>query len=436
MKILHLPVAFPPYVTGGREIYTLSLAKALQALGTENHICYHQNPNIIEPIGDYDFEALRVEVLPPIPDLLHRISAYSREYKSIPGFENYLDELQPDVVHFHDHLAGASLSHLKIVKKKGIQAVYTYHTPGQSCSRGNLRYKNTEICDGKLLVNRCTYCRLVDTGYGSSVARVLSQVPINFVSTDAQHPLWRGLSARNMTKIFIDSFHQQIQLFDKVHVHADWIQEMLLLNKVPKEKLFFGRTAGRTDALPPVFKHYTTDSILHFAFVGRSDFVKGIHILIAAVKLLPIDAPLKIHFLGPHWENEYGQQQWASVQDDTRFVAPTFIPNDQLLHTLNTLDGLIVPSIWLETGPLSVYDAFAAGVPVIGSNLGGIKELVNDGVNGCLFEAENPTAIATILTQLIENPDLINNWKLNISQYKHRTMQDLGKELLNLYQNL
>ena len=51
---------------------------------------------------------------------------------------------------------------------------------------------------------------------------------------------------------------------------------------------------------------------------------------------------------------------------------------------LSRIDVLAVPSQWLETGPLVVLEAFAAGTPVIGSDLGGIRELVSDGRDGLL----------------------------------------------------
>ena len=47
---------------------------------------------------------------------------------------------------------------------------------------------------------------------------------------------------------------------------------------------------------------------------------------------------------------------------------------------------LVVPSIWPENSPLVIHEAFLAGVPVVASRIGGIPELVQDGVNGLLFE--------------------------------------------------
>ena len=67
------------------------------------------------------------------------------------------------------------------------------------------------------------------------------------------------------------------------------------------------------------------------------------------------------------------------------------LPHEEVLARLATYDALVVPSQWMETGPLVVLEAFAAGLPVIGSSLGGIADKVQDGVNGWLvspFDAE------------------------------------------------
>jgi len=56
---------------------------------------------------------------------------------------------------------------------------------------------------------------------------------------------------------------------------------------------------------------------------------------------------------------------------------------------LKQYHALVVPSQGLETGPLVVLEAFAAGIPVIGSRLGGISELVINGVDGILLNANS-----------------------------------------------
>jgi glycosyltransferase involved in cell wall biosynthesis len=65
----------------------------------------------------------------------------------------------------------------------------------------------------------------------------------------------------------------------------------------------------------------------------------------------------------------------------------------------------VVPSKWHENYPYVVLQAFAAGKPVVGSNRGGIPELVVDGDRGILYEAEKPSELAGAMRDLWEHPD-------------------------------
>src|SRR5207253_11522125 len=62
----------------------------------------------------------------------------------------------------------------------------------------------------------------------------------------------------------------------------------------------------------------------------------------------------------------------------------TTLFRSQLAATLARWDALVVPSLWLESGPQVVYEAFGVQTPVIGSDLGGIGELVQHGRTGFL----------------------------------------------------
>ena len=71
-----------------------------------------------------------------------------------------------------------------------------------------------------------------------------------------------------------------------------------------------------------------------------------------------------------------------------------------VLATISGLDVLAVPSLGLETGPLVVLEAFAAGVPVLGSNLGGIAELVRPNQGGRLLPAGDVDAWRRAILEL------------------------------------
>ena len=80
---------------------------------------------------------------------------------------------------------------------------------------------------------------------------------------------------------------------------------------------------------------------------------------------------------------------------------------DRVADVYAQFDVLVVPSLWLENSPLVIHEAFMAGVPVVGARIGGIPGLVEDGVNGLLYEAASPDDLARVLRRLIEHPALV-----------------------------
>ncbi|MCX7680015.1 MAG: glycosyltransferase, partial [Spirochaetes bacterium] len=72
------------------------------------------------------------------------------------------------------------------------------------------------------------------------------------------------------------------------------------------------------------------------------------------------------------------------------------------------IDVLVVPSIWYENLPTVIIEACNHGIPVIASNIGGIPELVKDGVNGFLCEYNN---IEDLKKKMVHISGEINQWK-------------------------
>ena len=70
------------------------------------------------------------------------------------------------------------------------------------------------------------------------------------------------------------------------------------------------------------------------------------------------------------------------------------------------LDVLVVPSLWPENSPLVIHEAFMHGVAVVGARIGGIPELVEDGVNGFTYEAFSPDALGAVLQRFLDDPGL------------------------------
>jgi Glycosyl transferases group 1 len=86
----------------------------------------------------------------------------------------------------------------------------------------------------------------------------------------------------------------------------------------------------------------------------------------------------------------------------------------QLSSILRNIDIGIVPSICEDTAPNTVLEFQAAGIPVIGSHIGGIPEQIDDGRNGALFEAGNKTALRKCMQRVMDDPKIISEWAANL----------------------
>jgi glycosyltransferase involved in cell wall biosynthesis len=157
--------------------------------------------------------------------------------------------------------------------------------------------------------------------------------------------------------------------------------------------------------------------------MGRIIPTKGIKVLIEAFE--NIDANLSIY-------GSIGNKKRFLEKKNIQFKGP--YDNNNINQVLHNIDVLIVPSIWLENSPLVIQEAFLAGIPVITSNIGGMKELVKDGINGFWFEVGNAQSLQKCILNIVNNPLLLN--QLDVSPQVVRSIQDDAVFVRDIYRKL
>jgi glycosyltransferase involved in cell wall biosynthesis len=174
---------------------------------------------------------------------------------------------------------------------------------------------------------------------------------------------------------------------------------------------------------------------LRVGYAGQIKPHKGVHTLLAAWPLLRGSQPRRLKLYGSSsGEPAYG----AAVRRGVGRLAGAswagqFRP-EQRWDVLADLDVLVVPSRWPENSPNIILEAQAAGLPVVGANLGGIPELVEHGCNGLLFEPDDAADLAGQLQRLLDEPDLLADLRQQARPV--RTMAEEHDELVGLYQRL
>lgn len=430
MRLLHCSNDLYPHITGGTEIFVRQLIDAQLEQANPPHIRWvaHQTESCDRDHSPHAALTPEQHLLPPIIPGGRRQSV-SAIAAAIPGFETLLQDFQPDIVHLHSFSDRCGLSHARAAKAHGARLVVTVHAPGFSCIKGNLIDASGQICDGLLRDRRCTRCRLHNGGLPRWIAAAVALQQGWPLDAETPTSLAHVLTARQLTQTFHQAWRELTQLADAIHVLAAWSQDILLRQGIPPEKIHLIRTAG-PPPLPPKQRQPMQDGVLRLVYWGRCHPVKGLHLVIDAIRALPTTAPIQLDCFGPYWEGDYGQQLQAKIQGDRRFRILGNLPKEQLLPRLQNYDLAVVPSTWLETGPLTVLEAFAAGLPVAGSDLGGIQELLT-GLPVCFRLPLKWQAWMALFQQLLQSPE-----QLFAPHFQPRTFSSMAQEITSLYQHL
>jgi glycosyltransferase involved in cell wall biosynthesis len=146
---------------------------------------------------------------------------------------------------------------------------------------------------------------------------------------------------------------------------------------------------------------YESDGyVLYFGRISRE---KGILDLVKAMEALP---SLELNVVGDGDELS-ALQGYVRENDMTNvhFLGPAW--DEDLKPILARAMLVVVPSVWPENSPLVIYQSFAAGKPVIGSRVGGIPDLIEDGEDGLLFQPRDVEELSEKVAYLARRPKLV-----------------------------
>lgn len=134
----------------------------------------------------------------------------------------------------------------------------------------------------------------------------------------------------------------------------------------------------------------------YFLYYGRLSYEKGIDKLIDAAKELPW-LKLKIVGTGPI-ENELKSR--VGISSRIEFIG--YKKGQELYDIVANAQFVVVPSQWYENNPMTIVEAYSFGTPVIGSDLGGIPEIIENGSTGFIFKHESRDSLIHALNSAKE----------------------------------
>ncbi len=438
MKVFYVINHFLPHQTAGTEVYTWALSKQLQQRGIDIKIII-PNYGKKDP-GEYIFDGVQVYQYAE-PSLVNRsLRMGFRQPDGLSAFEQFLINENPSIIHFHEMAGsnGITLQHIIAAKKTGAKVLFTFHLAGYSCRTGTLFYKDKIICDGLIQIKKCSSCYLHSKGY-QSFEPLLLPASILLYKQGINTTTWNNKAGTALGTAFIinklkEDFETLIRSCDKVVALTNWYQKILLLNGVEKEKI-----ALITQALPLSFgdssleKKEQSPAVTRLIFLGRINSLKGLHLLLEALMDLPGDK-IELDIFGQTNDEGYENEWRKKTANKNNIHWKGKLLQEEVISTMQQYDALCLCSTFSEMSPLVIQEAFAAGIPVIASDVYGNAEQITNGKNGLLFIFKNADSLREQLLRCINEPSLLNQLKKNITP--PRNFSVVADEHFQMYQSL
>lgn len=144
---------------------------------------------------------------------------------------------------------------------------------------------------------------------------------------------------------------------------------------------------------------------LRLLFLGRAEERKGLGVLLAAFAALIEQVPAKLTVVGA--TRDEVERLLADPEAASKIETVGRVSDEELWRHLSEADLLCAPSLSGESFGMVLIEAFAAGTPVVASNIAGYSDVVNDGVDGVLVPPADPQRLAEALRDLWHEPERI-----------------------------
>lgn len=394
------------YARGGAETYMLKIGEFFESLGHDvQYFGMYDEKNIVgnrmnEYTSNMDFHEKRLSrFLYPINII------YSREaYRKIT---KVLDDFNPDIVHFNNINFQLTPSVIDAVYKKGIPMVTTVHDYQMICPNHMMyNIKDEKICE-KCIHGNAMHCIFGKCIHSSLIKSILGAI---------EGYLYR--MRRNYKKI------------NMYICPSKFLESRLILAnpKVYKGKTKVMRNYAKIPDLKEIEKTGEIKKQNYVLYAGRLSKEKGVEVLAKAAKLLP---QVKFVVCGDGPDKKF-------LENIPNIELRGFVGGNDLYKLIAEARFEIVPSVWYENCPISILEAQALGTPVVTASVGGMAELVEDGVTGLYVHPMTGKSLAKVIERLMNDNELQKKLTENCGKKANEivTLEKYCKELFEIYTNI
>lgn len=307
---------------------------------------------------------------------IKKISNFFYNVSAKNNLEKLLSENKINIAHLHIYYGRLTTSILDVLNKKSIPIIQTLHDYKLICPNNNLinNEKICEFCNGKFfyksIFKKCNDSSLIKT-----------------------------------TALAVEShFSRSNGDFTKVNhfiAVSRFLKQKLVQYGLDENKISVVHNPIDSSKYEPNY-----DSGKYFLYFGRIEKIKGIKSMIEAA----IKSNIELKIVGDGNEREKLENEY---QQNPKIQFLGFKSGNDLKFLIQKSLVTICPSICYDIFPTSILESFAYGKPVIGSNIGGIPELVENEINGYLYEPGNINQLSLIMNEFKKNPKLSYNLGVN-----------------------
>jgi glycosyltransferase involved in cell wall biosynthesis len=447
MKIALVIHAFPPSSRAGSENYVEALASELKR--RHEVVVFHRVAEPERP--EYEVrEGYSGEI--PVVTLnrcfsdLDDFSGTYRSDEAAAAFASFLDREAPDVVHFH-HLTCLSTTAVSEVKRRGIRVILTLHDFWILCPRSQLVRRDQSLCERHTATD-CVNCMAGQLRIQGGFARARSlwerskklgrlRLPDRLARSLTARPFAREGDA--LRQIHEREAHMRAicSQVDRFISPSRFLRDRFVEFGLPHTKIIVsdnGFDLGPWRERSP--RTARSNEALRVAYLGTWIPTKGVHLLVEAFRGLdPARAVLDIHGYAVPYDGaddyEARLRDLARGAGHIRF-GKSYHPDD-VPGLLANADVLVIPSTWYENSPLTLHEAFLAGLPVVAAGHGGMAEFVKHEESGLHFRPGSADALRAALQRLLDEAGLLDRLARRVPQVK--SIEENARELEACYQD-
>lgn len=391
--------------TGGAEVFYHEVGRVLQKNG--HQVAFFS-------VADENCDSIWSEYFPETPNyqdtgIINKTKAFASliySKKAKKSMARLIADYKPDIIHAFAIYVKLTPSVLDAAREADIPVVMSCNDYKHICPNYKL-YHHGNVCEEcrggrfyKAALNRCCH----------------NSLPISFASS-------------------IEAYAHDIMDIYRKNVHTFLFSSEFMAHKTEefwgKDSFKWRKLRNPFDSTKYKLTYNPNGSVLFF---GRLIEEKGVDILIHAAAKLP-SVSFRIVGDGPDMQNLRKLTRELKIAN-VKFTGAKW--GYEMDAEIESCRFVVVPSIWHENFPYVINQSFAFGKPVIGSNRGGIPELVQDGQRGLIYEATDSDALAQAINKLWNDRKLLEIMANNTKKFSDYEFNDekLYFTLKNIYEEV